>query len=203
MHTVHPRLLSALLAAGALAGLHLPSYASPSDRGAAAQEPTAPASKERAGRTTPQRGYRDYQVAAGTALPIELRTRLSSKRNQQFDEVEGRLLRPIADGDVELVPAGARVLGTVTDSQPATSRTPARLAFTFHVIEHPETGSRATIRSTELSFAAAAGEPAAPKRSLWSKAVKAGRAPLNDVELEKGSDATVTLLAPLAVRIPM
>lgn len=185
MRTSHPRLLSALLVTGALAGMHLPSYAASE---APTQDRATSASKERARSGTAKRGYREYQVAAGTALPIELRTRLSSKRNQPFDEVEGRLLRPVTAGDVELVPAGARVLGTVTDSQAATPRSPARLAFTFHVIEHPDTGSRATIRSSELSFASPA-----PAR----------RAPAIDVELDKGADATVTLLAPLAVRIPM
>lgn len=184
MRGVPSRLVVAVLVTGALAGMHLPSYAA-SD--APTQERATSGSTERTRRTAAKRGYREYQVAAGTALPIELRTRLSSKRNQPFDEVEGRLLRPVTAGDVELVPAGARVLGTVTDSQAATPRSAARLAFTFHVIEHPDTGSRATIRSSELSFASAA-----PGR----------RAPASDVELGKGVDATVTLLAPLAVRIP-
>ena len=132
--------------------------------------------------------FSDYQVPAGTTLPIELRTRLSSGGSQQADIVEGRLLRPLTTPDgVELVPAGAPVLGTVREVEPAGVKKPGRLAFTFHVVEHPETGSRATIKAGVLTFAS---QPPA-KGNLFA-----------DVELEKGMDASILLLAPLVVRVP-
>jgi hypothetical protein len=131
----------------------------------------------------------EYKVPAGTTLPIVLRTRLSSNVNRPADVLEGRLLRPLSSSDgVELVPAGATVLGTITEAEPAGARQPGRLVFTFQVIEHPETGSRATIRAAQLTF-----QSQAPgKGNVFA-----------DVQLEKGMDASVLLLDPLLVRIPV
>lgn len=132
--------------------------------------------------------FTEYKVPAGTTLPIELRTRLSSNVNSRSDAIEGRLLRPLSSSDgVELVPAGASVLGTITEAEPAGVRQPGRLVFTFQVIEHPETGSRAMIRAAELTFQS----PPPAKGKTFS-----------DVQLEKGTDASVVLLAPLVVGIP-
>jgi hypothetical protein len=150
---------------------------------------TKPASPSRTKQTPPSKRFSEYQVAAGTTLPIELRSRLTSNNSQQSDVVEGRLLRPLTTADgVELVPAGAPVLGTVRDVEPAGVKRPGRLAFTFHVVEHPETGSRATIKAALLTFAS---QPPV-KGNLFA-----------DVTLEKGIDASVLLLAPLVVRIPV
>jgi hypothetical protein len=136
----------------------------------------------------PTKRFSEYQVPAGTTIPIELRSRLSSGSSQQSDMVEGRLLRPLESPEgVELVPAGASVLGTVREVEPAGVKKPGRLAFTFHVVEHPDTGSRATIKAALLTFAS---QPPV-KGNLFA-----------DVQLEKGMDASVLLLAPLVVRIP-
>jgi hypothetical protein len=133
--------------------------------------------------------FHDYQVAAGSAVSIELRTRLSSNGSQPADAIEGRLLRPlVATNGVELVPAGATVLGTVSEAEPAGLRRPGRLAFTFQIIEHPETGSRATIKTATLTFES---QPPA-KGNLFA-----------DIRIEKGADASVLLLAPLLVSIPV
>ena len=149
-----------------------------SPKQASASKKAAPARKR----------FSEYQVPAGTTLPIELRSRLSSSSSQQSDIVEGRLLRPLASVEgVELVPAGATVLGTVREVEPAGVKKPGHLAFTFHVVEHPETGSRATIKAALLTFAS---QPPV-KGQLFA-----------DVILEKGVDASVLLLAPLVVRIP-
>jgi hypothetical protein len=131
----------------------------------------------------------DYQVAAGTAVSIELRTRLSSNGSLRADAIEGRLLRPlVATNGVELVPAGATLLGTVSEAEPAGVKRPGRLAFTFQIIEHPETGSRATIRTATLTF-----ESQPPVKGKL----------FDDVRIEKGADASVVLLAPLLVSIPV
>lgn len=79
------------------------------------------------------------------------------------------------------------VLGTVTVAESAGPKAPARLAFSFTVIEHPETGSRAMIRASVLAF-----QTDMPERGKL----------LPEVHLPKGMDATVTLLQPLLVRIP-
>lgn len=137
----------------------------------------------------PRPRFQEYQIAAGTTLPIELRTRLSSNANEVGDGLEGRLLRPLTTRDgVELVPAGAVVSGTVKVAEPAGLRQRGKLAFTFHVVEHPETGSRAMIKASVLTF-----ESEVPaKGNLFG-----------EVRLEKGRDSSVLLLAPLLVRIPV
>jgi hypothetical protein len=161
--------------------------------GAAGTEPQNTAPARAAHRAPPAKGasdarYEEYQVAAGTTLPVELRTRLSSAAVRRGDHLEGRLLRPIVAGDVELVPAGATVLGTVSQVERAQPKKAAVLAFTFHVIEHPDTGSRATIRVAERVFVS--------ERPPKSKAFP-------EVELGKGTDASVLLVAPLVVRLPV
>lgn len=133
--------------------------------------------------------FEEHQIPAGTTLPIELRTRLSSNGNRPADAIEGRLLRPLTTRDgVELVPAGASILGTVSEAEPAGIKQPGRLAFTFQVVEHPETGSRAMIKASLLTFES---EPPV-KGKLFA-----------DVHLEKGANASVLLLAPLLVRLPI
>jgi hypothetical protein len=134
--------------------------------------------------------YERYQIAAGTLVAIELRTSLSSATARVGDPVDGRLLRALVaeDEDVELVPAGATVLGTVREVEPAGKKTPGRLAFAFHVIEHPETGSRASVRTTLLSFES--------ERARKAKTFA-------DLRLSPGTNASVTLLAPLSVKIPV
>jgi hypothetical protein len=154
-------------------------------QGASASRPAAASARAKA----PRQRFNEYQVAAGTTLPIQLNTRLSSNVNRAADAIEGRLLRPLTTRDgFELVPAGAVVAGTVSEAEPAGLKQRGRLAFTFHVVEHPETGSRAMIKASVLKFES--DFPA--KGNLFA-----------EVRLEKGSDASVLLLAPLLVRIPV
>ena len=64
----------------------------------------------------------------------------------------------------------------------------SRLIVSFHVVEHPETGSRATIRSAVATWES---EPPA-KGKIYP-----------EVRVERGQEVTVTLRAPLVVRIPV
>jgi hypothetical protein len=181
---LHSRHVAIVLAALSLTG-SAPETAGAEPQGAAASGPArVNASAKSAGRR-----FNEYQVPAGTTLPIQLRTRLSSNASRTADAIEGRLLRPLTTREgVELVPSGAAVLGTVSEVEPAGHKQRGRLSFTFHVIEHPETGSRATITASVLSF-----ESEVPaKGNLFA-----------DVRLEKGDDTSVLLLAPLLVRIPV
>jgi hypothetical protein len=133
--------------------------------------------------------FQEYRVAAGTTLPIELRTQLSSNTSREADAIEGRLLRPLTTPEgIELVPAGSTLLGTVSEADPAGQRMRGRLAFAFQVIEHPETGSRAMIKTSVLTFESAIPE----KGTLFT-----------EVRRDKGSDASVLLLAPLLVKLPV
>jgi hypothetical protein len=130
--------------------------------------------------------YADYQVPAGTYLQIELRTNLSSNSSSADDPVDGRLRLPLTSGGIEVVPAGTTLLGTVREVESAGKKQRGRLVFAFHILEHPETGSRATIKTSELTFAS----PSPKKGNVYP-----------ELKLEKGQEVSVSLLAPLTVRI--
>jgi hypothetical protein len=136
----------------------------------------------------------DYQVPAGTLLSIALKTPLASDTTQPQEPIRGVLKSSISMDGVELVPAGAVVLGTVTDAAPAASRGDrARLAFRFNVLEHPETGSRVPIGTEIRTFAVDAGK---------KKKGAEGTAAFNQVRLEAGADVSSSLREPFVVRIP-
>ena len=180
----HPRPLSLILATLWLAAGGIDPIRAEA-QGVSNSRPSSTSTRGKAARPR----FEEHQIAAGTTLPIELRTRLSSNVNEAGDGIEGRLLRPLTTRDgLELVPAGAVVSGTVTVAEPAGVKQRGRLSFTFHVVEHPETGSRAMIKASVLTF-----ESEFPaKGNLFG-----------EVRREKGVDVSVLLLAPLLVRIPV
>ena len=137
--------------------------------------------------TQRQAAFRDYRIAAGTHFEIEVRTAMSSNASRRHDAIEGRLLRSVEQDGVELVPAGAVVRGTVTEVEPAGKRQPGRLSFTFHIVEHPATGSLATMQATVVTLES----PRPEKGNVYSA-----------VEIARGRQTSVALLAPLTVRIP-
>ena len=185
--------MNLLFAAAALATLSIPN---PGAAGVGAPAPRIDGPSQSASSSTAarrktrvsKRPYEEFQVAAGTYLPIELHSVLSSNTSQPGDQVEGRLLRAVTVDDVELIPAGATVLGSVSHAEAADARSRGRLAFSFHVIQHPETGSRAMVTMRVLSF-----ESDPPVRGK----------PLPEIRLEKGTETSAVLLAPLLVRLPL
>jgi hypothetical protein len=148
---------------------------------------TAPRASQRAELEGSRTGHTDYQVPAGTHLQIELRTSLSSNSSALGDPVDGRLRLPLTSEGVEVVPAGASLLGNVRVVESAGKKQRGRLVFAFHILEHPETGSLATIKSAELAFAS----PPPKKGNVYP-----------ELKLEKGLEVSASLLAPLTVRIP-
>ncbi|HXW05384.1 MAG TPA: hypothetical protein VD833_09135 [Vicinamibacterales bacterium] len=95
--------------------------------------------------------FEEHQVPAGLWLSVELRTSIGSDTSAVEDEIRGRLTRPLVVNDVEVVPEGATVLGTVTDvERSGRVKGLARVAFRFNVLEHPETGSRVSIRTAPI-----------------------------------------------------
>lgn len=134
-----------------------------------------------------QPAVQDYQIAGGTYLEIELRTDLSSNASRRHEPIEGRLLRSIEQNGIELIPAGAVVRGTVTEVEPAKKRQPGRLSFAFHLVEHPVTKSLASLRTTLVALES----PRPEKGHVYAP-----------VEIPRGSQTSVSLLAPLTVRIP-
>jgi hypothetical protein len=140
---------------------------------------------------------RDYQVPAGTLLSIELRTAIASDSSQPPDPIRGVLSAPLTFDGVELVPAGATVIGTITDAAPALRKTDrARLAFRFNVLEHPETGSRVPLKTEIRVF-----EVEALKKGEKKKAGE-GAAAFNQVRFDPGASVYASLREPFVVRIP-
>jgi hypothetical protein len=139
-------------------------------------------------------GFQDHQVPAGTWLFIELRTPIASDTSQPSDAIRGVLTSALTSDGVELVPSGAVVLGTVTDAAPALHRKDrARVAFRFHVLEHPSTGSRVAIRTETRVLEIEGGKKVKDAE---------GAAAFNQIRLKHGSDVSLSLREPFLVRIP-
>ena len=135
----------------------------------------------------PRVQYDDYQVPAGTPLIVRLRTGLDSASAATDDAVRGTLIEPVSQGGVELIPRGSTLHGRVTDVMRASkeNRT-GRVALEFHVIEHIETHSLATIETRGVPFEATL----APKEKF------------RDVRVPPDERLIVTLASPLQVHIP-
>ena len=92
-----------------------------------------------------------YQVAAGTALLLEMSTPLNSGTSLVDDQVEAVLWSPVVQDGIELVPAGSTVFGKITDFTRATDQRPTgSVSFAFKIIEHAGTGSRETLSTHKI-----------------------------------------------------
>src|ERR1017187_140519 len=58
-------------------------------------------------------------VAAGTTLSVTVDQSISSKTNNPGDHFNASLAAPVMVGEMQAIPAGARVVGTVTDAKSA------------------------------------------------------------------------------------
>lgn len=149
--------------------------------------------KNGTGKSAPRRqrsargAYDDYKIAAGTPLTIRLRTSVDSASGQPDDAVRATLPEPVTQNGVELIPAGSSLHGKITEVLPASRNNPlGRIVLQFHVIEHLETHSLASIATRPLAF------DAAPQRNVK----------LRDVQVPAGEEVTVTLARPLIVHMP-
>jgi hypothetical protein len=158
-------------------------HGEPADRSAAAVAQRSGAAKP----SKPRPKLDDYQVPAGTPLMIQLRTPLDSGSSQIEDAVRATLIDAVTQDGVELIPKGSTLHGRVTEVLAASKQNRiGRLAFGFHVIEHLETHSLATIQTRALSFEATL----APKEKF------------RDVQVPADERLLLTLSSPLKVHIP-
>jgi hypothetical protein len=140
--------------------------------------------------------YERYQVAAGSALLLKLRTPLNSASASVDDQVEATLWSPVIQEGVELVPAGSVVFGRVLEVLRASERQPVgAITFAFSIIEHAETGSREAL-STRRIVVEAPREPE-PQRGRR----KGTRKPI-DAEMATGAPFVAMTAEPLVVLIP-
>lgn len=103
----------------------------------------------------PREEFREVTVPAGTALPLELLTALSSETAQVETPVRARLRQAVTVDGYTAIPAGSVLTGTVTDvAQSGRVQGKARLAFRFNDIELR--GTRERISTNPLSYEAEA-----------------------------------------------
>jgi hypothetical protein len=124
------------------AGSDTPAAASAADDRAPAApqvEAAAPANEPEPEARVPE--YREITIPAGTTLPVTLRTAVASDTSQVEDQVRGTLRRAITVEGIEVLPAGAVIVGHVTDAvRSAKVKGRARVAFRFTRIDLPGEG---------------------------------------------------------------
>ena len=143
--------------------------------------------------TSAQRGERRFQVPAGTALLLTLRTPLNSEKATVLDQVEATLWSPVVQDGVELIPEGSIAFGSIVDVKRATEREPlGSIAIAFSVVEHAETKSRATVTTRRLVVEA---------KPLPVKGRRGRQKPVN-ATMAEGTPIVAITAEPLLVRIP-
>lgn len=171
--------------------------------------------------------YREVTVPSGTRLSVELRTALASNTSGIEDRVQGVLARALVVDGEEVVPAGARLSGVVTDArESARVKGRARLAlrFTSLTVDDTQTAiGTATIAreaagtkkedAAKIGIGAGAGAivgaiAGGKKGAAVGGAVGAGAGTGvvlgtrgDEVQLPVGSTVTTTLTRELVVRV--
>ena len=192
--------------------------------------PAAEESSQRAGarRPAPARPtYRDVTIPTGTTLPLALTSGVASDTSAVEDAVAAELTRAITIDGREVLPAGTRVAGHVTDVDNS-GRVKGRAMIAFRFTSLRTGDQQYDIRTEPLSHMAPAtkGEDATKigigagagaviggilggKEGAAKGAVVGGGAGTGvvlatkgkEVRLASGADATTQLTAPVTVRV--
>lgn len=141
-------------------------------------------------------GPGEYRVATGTGLTARLKSAIDSGTAQANDQIDAVLSDPVTQDEVELIPSGSILHGTIRQALPATRDTPrGRVEIVFTVVQHAQSGSRAAIRTRPLMF-----EAEAPPETGRGK--RTAKNQLIDLVLPAGNPLLLTLADTLVVRIP-
>ena len=136
-----------------------------------------------------------YQVAAGSALLLKLRTPLDSATASVNDQVDAELWSPVIQDGVELIPAGSVAMGKVVSVVRASERTPiGTLTFVFTIIEHAGTGDRAMLTTRNVVIEA-------PREPRSTKGRGKDRLKIAQIVLSAGTPLVAMTAEPLLVRI--
>jgi hypothetical protein len=204
--------------------------AAPARTGDTAAKPAAAASLDAASKAAdPLPEFREITVPAGTVLSAELRTAVASDSSQVEDPVRATLRRPVSVDGVRALPAGTVLLGYVTQAErSARVKGRARIAFRFTRLDPPGSAERVTIQTGSIARVAPAtkkqdaakigggavggavvggilggGDGAAKGAAIGGAAgtgvVLATRG--KEVRLGPGADISVTLTAPVTLRV--
>jgi hypothetical protein len=175
--------------------------------------------------------YRDVTVPAGTVIPIVLDSHVASDTSRIESPVRAHSSRAIVVNGMTVIPAGSALTGHVTSAQRSGRvRGRARVAFRFDRLTPAETNQRLSISTSTVSRIAPATKardartiaiPAAggavvggilggKKGAAIGAAAGGGGGTAvvlstrgREVRLGPGATASVRLLSPITVRVPI
>lgn len=173
--------------------------------------------------------YREVTVPAGTVLPVDLETTVSSVSSHVEDPVRATLRRPVVINGYEAVPSGSTLTGVVTSAQRSGRvKGRANVAFRFNALRARDESFE--IRTGVIGRAA----PGTKKEDIAKIGVGAGAGAIiggvvgggsgaakgaaiggaggtgvvlatrgKEVSLPAGANLSVKLLEPITVRVPL
>jgi hypothetical protein len=200
----------------------------PADEFAGDRQPDRTVTSARETPAPPAPRWREVTVSAGTALPIELLTALSSETAAIETPVRARLRQAVVVDGYTALPAGTVLHGHVTDVDRA-GRVQGRSRLAFAFTEAEFDGGREDVRTNPLAFEGEAtkgedatkigvgagvgaaiggllggGDGAAKGAAIGGAAgtgvVLSTRG--REVTIESGRDLTATVATPFSVRAP-
>ena len=208
-----------------------PAPAAPAPSNATSRpKPTAPSSVRTQARPAPAKPrFREVTAPAGTELPLELTTAVSSETAQVESPVTARLRRAVVVDGLTVFPAGAVFHGSVTEVERAGRvRGRSHLAFRFTEVTIDEQRDPVSTHSVSFEGEATKSEDAtkvgagagigaviggivgggkgAAKGAMIGGAAGAGTVLATrgrDVELAAGSEVNATLASPFGVRVEL
>jgi hypothetical protein len=171
--------------------------------------------------------YREVTIPAGTALPLEMTSAISSASAQVEAPVSARLQNAVSVNGDAVIPAGTVLRGTVTDVERA-GRVKGRAHVSFAFNEATIRGDREDLRTNPLTFQAEAtkgedatkvgagavggailggilgGKKGAAKGTVAGAAAGTGVVLATrgeEVTVNEGTNVTATLAQPLTLRV--
>jgi hypothetical protein len=171
--------------------------------------------------------YREVTIAAGTALPLEMTSTISSASAEVEAPVSAKLRNAISVDGETAIPAGSVLRGNVTDVE-RSGRVSGRAHVSFAFNEANIRGDREDLKTNPLTFEAEAtkGEDATKvgagavggailggilggKKGAAKGAIAGGAAGTGvvlatkgkEVSVNEGTDVTATLAQPLTLRL--
>jgi hypothetical protein len=171
--------------------------------------------------------YREVTIAAGTALPLEMTSTISSASAEVEAPVSAKLRNAITVDGETAIPAGTILRGNVTDVE-RSGRVSGRAHLSFAFNEASIRGDREDLKTNPLTFEAEAtkGEDATKvgagavggailggilggKKGAAKGAIAGGAAGTGvvlatkgkEVTVNEGTDVTATLAQPLTLRV--
>jgi hypothetical protein len=177
----------------------------------------------------PRAQWRDVTLPAGTALPLQMTSAVSSESAQIETPVSARLSNAVVINGDTVIPAGAVLTGTVTDVE-RSGRVKGRAHIAFAFNEVRMNNGREDLRTDPVSFEAEAtkgedatkvgagavggailggilgGKKGAGKGAIAGAAAGGGVVAATrgkEVVVAEGTNVTATLAQPMTVRIPI